>query len=86
MLGSHLWFAVLVAFVVAENTQQQSKVGQCHCYCCPSKTNPYGLQPDCLYEKPDFVGQYEVIWVNLDWKRCHVLVSRLLHEFPSNVP
>ncbi|KAI8897594.1 hypothetical protein BC833DRAFT_526905 [Globomyces pollinis-pini] len=36
------------------------KVDQCNCYCCPSKSNPYGIQESCNITSPDFVGSFPI--------------------------
>ena len=32
----------------------------CNCYCCPSRTNPYGTQKNCNTSSPDFAGSFRI--------------------------
>lgn len=46
----------MLALFLAVHVLALENVDMCTCYCCPGISNPYGIQPDCKYETPDFVG------------------------------
>ncbi|KAJ8327104.1 hypothetical protein BDV3_000231 [Batrachochytrium dendrobatidis] len=32
----------------------------CSCYCCPSRSNPYGSQDNCKDDSPEYVGGFAI--------------------------
>ena len=45
----------------------------CHCYCCPSASNPYGVQKECSNSNPEHVGSFEIVFPSACSSiSCHV--------------
>ena len=51
---------VIITLVSAYCAQSASPLDSCTCYCCPGKTSPYGIQPDCDMKTPPYAGIYAI--------------------------
>ena len=47
---------LIISHLLVETFQESVKTLICVCYCCPSKTSPYGSDENCSIDAPPWVS------------------------------